>query len=387
MNVQVLTIEDKTMRNESREKDTMTRFPDFHIPSSVETPSVCVDERLMEQNIGRMASGLKVKGVEFRPHVKSHKSLEIARRQMEAGAVGLTTATIGEAEVFVEGGFEDIFIAYPLWITESKAARIRRMLDNARIAVGVSSVDGAENLVQRMRGADELRVIIEVDSGELRTGVTSPETAVVIADVIAQSGLHFAGVFTHGGHSYAGSGAVARAASDEVRSLLEAADALRSSGHYVETLSAGSTPTALVSSVAGVTEERPGTFVFGDRQQVALGAHPADSVALFVATTVVQVSGNQFVLDAGGKVFTKDLPKTVEGFGALPAYPEARIERLFDHHAVVSHARSMPRTGERVAVIPNHVCPVSNLTDEFVALGVDGEEVDRWRVDARERNR
>lgn len=365
----------------------METFPDFHIPASVETPSVCIDQHLMEQNIERMAAGLKGKGVDFRPHVKSHKSLEVARRQIEAGAVGLTAASIGEAEVFVEGGFDDVFIAYPLWVTNAKAVRIRKLLEFARVAVGVSSVEGAHNLVERMGGADQLRVIIEVDSGELRTGVTSPEMAIAVADVIAQSDLRLGGIFTHGGHSYAGSDAVAAAASDEVRSLLNAAQALKSAGHVVETLSAGSTPTALVSAVAGVTEERPGTFIFGDRQQVALGAHPADSVALFVAATVVQVAGGQFVLDAGGKVFTKDLPKTVDGFGALPRFPEARIERIFDHHAVVVGARTMPRIGDKLAVIPNHVCPVSNLAEEFIVVGRDGEEVDRWNVDARVRNR
>lgn len=365
----------------------MSTFPDFHIPASVETPALCIDLRLMDQNIQRMATGLRARGAKFRPHVKSHKCLNIARRQMEAGAVGLTAATIGEAEVFVEGGFDDIFVAYPLWITDAKGARLRRLLENATIAVGVSSVEGATNLVARMSGVDQLHVVIEVDSGDRRTGATSPEMAVAVADVIANSKLHLQGVFTHGGHSYGGLAAIVGAASDEVGALLDAARALKLAGHDVETLSAGSTPTALVSSVAGVTEERPGTFVFGDRQQVALDAHPAESVALFVAATVVEVSGGKFVLDAGAKVFAKDLPATVEGYGALPAHPEARIERLYDHHAVVTNARTLPRVGEKLAVIPNHVCPVSNLTDEFVVLGSDGEEIDRWNVDARIRNR
>jgi D-serine deaminase-like pyridoxal phosphate-dependent protein len=364
----------------------METFPNFHIPSTVETPSICIDYNRMEQNIHRMASGLAANGVTFRPHVKSHKSLNVARRQIEAGAIGLTAATISEAEVFVEGGFDNVFIAYPLWLTDAKAARVRRMLENASVAVGVSSVEGARNLVARLGGAEGLHVIIEVDSGEIRTGVMSPDGAVEVAEVIAASRLNVAGVFTHGGHSYACADAVSGAASDEARCLLNAAEALRSAGHVVDVVSAGSTPTALVSSVPGITEERPGTFVFGDCQQVALGAQPVDSVALFVATTVVQVSNGQFVLDAGGKVFTKDLPKTVEGFGALPAYPEARIERMFDHHAVVINAPSMPRVGDKLAVIPNHVCPVSNLTDEFVILGSDGEEIDRWNVDARVRN-
>lgn len=364
----------------------MESFPNFRIPSNVETPAVCIDLALMEQNIQRMASGLSDKGVAFRPHVKSHKSLTIARQQLAAGAVGLTTATIGEAEVFVNGGVEDILIAYPLWVTDAKAARLRALLDRARITVGVSSVEGAKNL-GLLLGDTTLNVLVEIESGEMRTGVTDPDAAVAVADAAASAGLSVKGAFTHGGHSYAGASVAQSAADDETRVLLEAAAALSSASFKVETLSAGSTPTALLGS-KGVTEERPGTFVFGDRQQVALGAHPATSVALYVAATVVQVSGGQFVLDSGAKVFTKDLPKTLEGFGALPGYPDARIDRLYDHHAVVTCSTGpLPSIGERVAVIPNHVCPVSNLTDEFVIINADGQEIDRWPVDARARNR
>jgi D-serine deaminase-like pyridoxal phosphate-dependent protein len=195
------------------------------------------------------------------------------------------------------------------------------------------------------------------------------------------------GVFAHGGMSYAGVDAVAPAAADEARVILSAATALRIAGHDITVVSAGSTPTALLSAVAGVTEERPGTYVFGDRQQALLGAHAANAVALFVATTVVQVSGDRFVLDAGAKVFTKDLPTTVEGYGALVAYPNAVIERLYDHHAVVSaRGGAVPTVGERLAVIPNHVCPVTNLTRELVILDEEGRETDRWPVDAGLRN-
>jgi D-serine deaminase-like pyridoxal phosphate-dependent protein len=364
----------------------MERFPSFRIPPTVETPAVCIDLPLMEQNIQRMASGLQEKGIAFRPHVKSHKSLVIAQKQLAAGAVGLTTATIGEAEVFVNGGVEDILIAYPLWVTDAKAARLRALLGRARITVGVSSVEGAKKLGSLL-GDTTLQVLIEIESGEMRTGVVDPDSAVAVANAAAAAGLTVKGAFTHGGHSYAGADAAQTAANDETRVLLEAAAALRASGYEVETLSAGSTPTALLSS-KGVTEERPGTFVFGDRQQVALGAHPAPSVALFVAATVVQVSGQQFVLDAGAKVFTKDLPRTVDGFGALPEYPDSRVDRLYDHHAVVNSASGrVPDIGERIAVIPNHVCPVSNLTDEFVVIDGDGQEIERWSVDARIRNR
>lgn len=366
----------------------MGEFPDFVIPGDVETPAVCIDSQRMDANIHRMSQGLAEKGVAFRPHVKSHKSLVVARHQVVAGAVGLTSATLGEAEVFVHGGFEDIFIAYPLWLTPDKLARLNVLLRQARIAVGVSSCDGARQMVSQFQNVKNLRILIEVDSGENRTGVTRPDEAIEIADVLVNAGMSVTGVFTHGGHSYAGAGAVEDAAADESRSLTAIAIALRGAGHRIETLSAGSTPTALSNAATGITEERPGTFVFGDRQQVTLGAHPANSVALYVLATVVQSSPQQFVLDAGGKVFTKDSPKTLEGFGALPAYPEAVVERLFDHHATVAvRGGKHPRVGEKVAVIPNHVCPVSNLTREFVVVDGDGHVVDRWPVDAGIQNR
>ncbi len=365
----------------------MPRFPDFSIPAMVETPAVCIDIERMEANIRRMSTGLASQGVAFRPHVKSHKSLQVARRQIEAGAVGLTTATIGEAEVFVNGGFDNVFIAYPLWLTAAKAARIAAMLKKARVAIGVSSLDVAQHLVTLAAVLEGLELLIEVDSGEKRTGIVDPHDAVAIADVLTAAGYALTGVFTHGGHSYAGIDAVAEAAEDESRTLSATVAALHDAGYDLTTLSAGSTPTAS-TPMAGITEERPGTFVFGDRQQVALGAHPAESVALYVVATVVQSSPEQFILDAGGKVFTKDSPKTVEGFGALPHYPQAVVEKLYDHHAVVAtRGGAYPAVGERVAVIPNHVCPVSNLTNEFIIVDPAGVEIDRWPVDAAIRNR
>lgn len=362
--------------------DPQIVFPAFVIPDSVETPAVCVVESTMQRNIDAMVTALRGRGVACRPHSKSHKNVEIARRQIEAGCVGLTTATIGEAEVFVDGGITDVFIAYPLWLTSEKAGRVRTMLERATVTVGVSSVAGAENLVHFM-ASSSLCVAVEVESGENRTGAASPEEVVAIANVIREGDLQVVGVFAHGGHSYAGGAMIETAANDESRVLLESSAALRDAGFDVTMVSAGSTPTALLSAVAGITDERPGTFVFGDRQQTILGAHRAEDVALFIAGTVVQVSAPYFVVDVGAKVLTKDLPKTVEGYGALPAYPSAIIERVYDHHGVVhSRGGALPKAGERVAIIPNHVCPITNLTRELVILSDDGVETAHWSIDA-----
>jgi D-serine deaminase-like pyridoxal phosphate-dependent protein len=362
---------------------SISDFPKFTVPSSVETPSICVDEGRMQRNIEGMVRRLSAKGVTCRPHVKSHKSIEIGRRQLAAGTIGLTTATIGEAEVFVSAGVNDIFIAYPLWVSQQKARRLRALLDNASVAIGLSSVAAAENLSRVLGGPSTLDVLIEVDSGERRSGVMDPGEALEVARACERVGLNLKGVFAHAGHSYAGASAVAGAARDEASTLITTAEALRQAGHRIETVSAGSTPTALLSAVEGVSEERPGTFVFGDRQQVILGAQRADDVALFVATTVIQVTGDRFVIDAAAKVLTKDLPPTVEGYGALVDYPDARIERVYDHHGVVdARGGRVPSVGDRLALIPNHVCPVTNLAPELIILNDDGEEIDRWSVDA-----
>jgi D-serine deaminase-like pyridoxal phosphate-dependent protein len=361
-------------------------FPMFVIPDSVETPATCVVESTMTSNIETMVTALTSRGVACRPHTKSHKNLEIGRRQIAAGCRGLTTATIGEAEVFVHGGINDVLIAYPIWFTADKAKRVTALTELATITVGVSSLAGAKNVVHFMSGTS-LCVAVEVSCGEIRTGVATSDEAVMVANVIRDGGLKVVGVFAHGGHSYAGGAMIKTAADQESNALLTSSEALRSNGFEVTMASAGSTPTALLSAVAGVTEERPGTYVFGDRQQATIGAHQPQDVALFVAGTVVQVSDPYFVIDVGAKMLTKDLPKTVEGYGALPAYPNAIIERLYDHHGVIhSRGGNVPREGERLAVIPNHVCPITNLSREFVVLDDEGRETDRWSIDAGLRN-
>jgi D-serine deaminase-like pyridoxal phosphate-dependent protein len=201
-------------------------------------------------------------------------------------------------------------------------------------------------------------------------------------------GLDLIGLFTHGGHAYAGPEAVATAAADEIAALTGAAEQMRDIGLEPRVLSAGSTPTALAVAASPVTELRPGTYLLGDRTQVALGS-PQDSVAIAIAATVVSTAvPGQVVIDAGAKTLTKDLPPYVEGYGSLPAYPDAVIERVSDYHGVVRipPGTPAPRLGEVVAIIPNHACPVVDLHDTFVAHR-SGSIIGVWPVDARGRSR
>lgn len=355
---------------------------------AIDTPAVVIDIDRVMARIEAMASFMQGRGVALRPHAKTHKSLEIGRRQMAAGAVGLTVATIGEAEVFAAGGVDDLFIAFPVIATGSKAARLRELAERCSLSVGADSVEGLEALAAAARGAARSpRVVIEIDSGGARTGV-HPERAGALARRATELGLEVTGVFTHGGHGYAGPGARAAAAVDEVEGLTTAADSLRAAGLDPVVLSAGSTPTAMLSARSPVTEERPGTYVYGDRQQAALAGEPFDDAALMVAATVVSAgSGGGFVIDAGAKVLAKDVSPFLSGHGSILGYPDAVIERVNDHHGVVTQAEGdkRPSIGTVVWVMPNHACPVVNLVDE-VLVASGGRLVDRWPVDARGRN-
>jgi D-serine deaminase-like pyridoxal phosphate-dependent protein len=349
-----------------------------------------VDLDRIEANARRLGDAAAERGVALRPHIKTHKSVALARLQMNAGAAGITVGTLGEAEVMAAGGIDDIFIGFPIWAEGPKAGRLRTLHAATPLVVGVDSGAGADWLATAVAGVvAPLRVLVEIDSGAHRTGVTSPEAALAVARRARDAGLEVIGVFTHGGHSYAGPGARTGAAADEVASLGAAADALRSAGFAVERISAGSTPTGVLAAAGDVNEIRPGTYLLGDRQQVVLEAIPPDGIALVVAATVISTAvPGQVVLDAGAKTLTKDRAGFLEGFGSIVGYPDAVIERLFDYHAAVSIApgAAAPRLGEVVGIVPNHVCPVVEQFDDFV-VSRHGESLGRWAVDARGRSR
>jgi D-serine deaminase-like pyridoxal phosphate-dependent protein len=361
------------------------------LPAGLDTPCLVVDLNVAEANARRMADGAAARGVALRPHVKTHKSLALARLQLDAGAAGITVGTIGEAEAMVYGGIDDVFVGYPVWVDGPKADRLRRLHERSSLTVGVDSPDSARLLAAAVAGSGRgpLRVLVELDSGARRSGVAGPAEAVAVARAARDAGLDVVGVFTHGGHGYRAPGAGPPAAADEVAILGAAADALRADGFAVERISAGSTPTGVHAAAGQVTEIRPGTYLLGDRQQFVLGAIPADGIAAVVATTVVSTAvAGQVVLDAGAKTLTKDRASFLEGFGFIPAYPGAVIERLFDYHAAVAIPTGTPAPGlgEIVAVVPNHICPVVEQFDSFV-VARGGAAEGSWPVDARGRSR
>jgi D-serine deaminase-like pyridoxal phosphate-dependent protein len=358
------------------------------LPAGIDTPRVLLDVARLDANIRRLQTELDARHIALRPHAKTHKSVEVARRQISAGARGITVGTLGEAEVFVAAGIVDVFLAYPLRADGPKADRLRALHAVAPdLRIGVDSADSAARLAAAVAGSGRrLEVLIEVDPGNGRTGLADPATAVHVAQAARHEGLEVVGVFSHGGHGYRLGGATG-AGADEIRTLTDCADALRSARFAIGVVSAGSTPTMLTAASGEVTEIRAGTYVYGDRQQWALGAIPADGCALAVAAMVVSVHDDRVVLDAGAKALTKDRADWLTGHGALVGYPELVIERVNDYHGIVPTAPGVarPALGEVVAIIPNHVCPVVDLVDEITAVGADGS-VSSWPVDARGRS-
>jgi D-serine deaminase-like pyridoxal phosphate-dependent protein len=346
---------------------------------SIETPAVLVDLDVVERNIGAMAERARRHGVRLRPHAKTHKVVEIGRKQLAAGAGGLSVAKVGEAEVFAAAGFQDLFVAYPV-VGEDKGRRLLALSDRARLAVGVDSPDGARTLDAVFRAAGRrLDVLLKVDVGFHRVGVPPDQAVQAAQSISALSGLRLRGVFTHAGHAYLAESpdGVGRIGQSEGSILVETAQRIRDAGIEIEEVSVGSTPTARhAMSVPGVTECRPGNYVFHDASQVSLGVCAPEDCALTVLATVVSVpAADRAVVDAGSKTLSSDpLRPSGPGHGFVLGR-RSRIARLSEEHGVIEVLPGEGfRVGERVRILPNHACVVSNLHDRL--LGVRGDRVE-----------
>jgi len=350
--------------------------------SEIPTPALVLDVHALGRNITRMARFFSPGPCRLRPHFKAHKTPAIARRQLAAGAVGLTVATVAEAEVFAAAGVEDLFVAYPLWVDAAKGARLRRLSERAVLTVGVDSVESVRALAAQLPGA---RVLVEVDSGQHRSGVPA-EDAGALAETAEHTGLEVRGVFTFPGHSYA-AGARRPVAAQEARALRVAVEALAGRGVDPAVVSGGSTPSAEDADGSVLTELRPGVYVFGDAQQWELGTIGPEEIALTCVATVVSHAGGAVVVDAGSKALGADRPPWATGHGRLLDHPDARIGLVAEHHAVVTwpSGSPLPELGSRLRVVPNHVCNAVNLADELVVVR-GGTFVEVWPVAARGAN-
>jgi D-serine deaminase-like pyridoxal phosphate-dependent protein len=349
----------------------------------LDTPSLLFDLDVLEANIEEMAAVARNAGVRLRPHTKTHKSPEIARMQLDAGASGITVAKLGEAEVMADAGIDDMLVAYPI-VGERKRSRLRALLERARVRTTTDSIEVAEGLgeVGRAR-AEPVEVLVEVDTGLHRLGRPPGEpTAELVRDLSKIDGIDVIGLLTHAGHAYRATDAEAltAAAAREGRDLAETAERCARDGSELREISVGSTPTArVVAGVAGVTEIRPGTYVFNDVQQMRLGvATEATCAARVLATVVSHRDGERFVIDAGSKALSSDGEDAspFPGRGVVVGRPELRLDLFSEEHGVGHvEAGETVRIGDRLEVIPLHVCSAVNLFD--VAYGVRGGRVER----------
>lgn len=357
----------------------MTDMPD-PIVASLDTPAVVIDAAKVEANLQRAQVYADEHGLKLRPHIKTHKMPHLALRQLELGAVGITCQKLGEAEVMADAGIADIFLPYNI-IGAAKLARLAALKRRVRLAVTADNAVVVAGYAATFGDASApLAVLVECDTGMGRCGVTTPEAARDLARLIADApGLRFEGLMTFPATHRAG----------EARAFLEKAIALlRADGLSPLVVSSGGTPDLYAAGGDAdiVNEYRPGTYVFSDRFQVEKGLGTYDDCALTVLATVVsRPSDARVVIDAGSKALTSDL-LGLEGYGYLPAYPAARIVSLSEEHGVIDFTASpdRPEIGERVHVIPNHVCPVVNLFDCVYFVRADGA-LELVRVAARGR--
>src|SRR3954471_15316241 len=371
--------------------------------SDLPTPQVVIDRSRLLNNIARVQELASTAGMRLRPHAKTHKSPVVAKMQIERGAVGICCAKIGEAEVFVDAGITDIRLPYP--VNAANAPRLLALMDRAAISIIVDHMEVARGWSEAMRRAGRvLDVLVKVDVGFHRCGIDPEADAIgFLQQVAALGGLRLRGLLSHAGHSYhaASEDDLRHVAENEAETLSGLRERAARSGIALDEISVGATPSLRFSvGQPGITELRPGNYVYFDRTQVALGAATLDDCALTVMATVVAKHPGRIILDCGSKTLTNDQARGISpagGYGAVLAgesdaldysreVDEAlTIERLSEEHATVRVTGSTPlEPGDRVRVVPNHSCVVSNLVD--VVRLVDGDRViDTLPVAARGR--
>jgi D-serine deaminase-like pyridoxal phosphate-dependent protein len=356
----------------------------------VETPALLLHHDVMERNLTHMAARATTLGVALRPHIKTHKCLEIGRRQLARGASGVTVSTLFEAEAFARGGFTDLTWAFPL--DRTHLPRVLRIVQSGvTLRVVLDDLETARALA-----GTGLHVWLKVDCGYHRAGVdpSSRYGLDVARELGAERGITFDGILSHSGHAYRtrNRDEAAQIAEQERQVMVWFADLLRRDGLPVRAISVGSTPAMVAAKdLTGVTEARPGNYIFYDRTMVLIGCCEPRDVAVTVLATVVshQPGASHFVVDAGALALSKDLGPAHLGldpvYGEVLGHAELRFASLSQEHGVMRAAAPAAiegkfRVGERVQIMPNHSCLTEAHFDEYVV--VQGDRImDRWHIE------
>lgn len=346
---------------------------------SLDTPVAMVDLDVVERNIARLQQACDRAGVRNRPHIKTHKSAEIARRQRAAGATGITCQKLGEAEVMADAGFDDILISYNV-LGAAKEPRLRALAARCRLSLSCDNAVVAAGYARAFAGlpGPPVHVLVECDTGRQRCGVGSPEAATDLAWHIARlPGLALGGLLMYPPD---GDLAMSRAFVDATRRTCAAR------GLALATVSSGGTPNLGRIGQLGETEYRAGTYVYNDRQMLHRGvATPSDCALHVMATVVSRPAPGRMMIDAGSKILSSDLSGFTD-HGLLPDHPGARLYKLAEEHGFVdiSACADPPAVGDVVRVLPNHACVVSNLMDRLTCT-CRGRDAGTLAIDARGR--
>jgi D-serine deaminase-like pyridoxal phosphate-dependent protein len=357
--------------------------------SDLDTPALLIDLDIMERNLCRAAQYANTHGLRLRPHTKTHKIPALGRRQLELGAAGLTVAKVGECEVMLRAGPSDVLVAYPV-IGRPKLERLMAAARQTAVTVALDSLTAARGLSEAASAARlTVGVLTEVDVGLGRAGV-NPGTELIelIRAVSPLPGLSFEGIAFYPGHIKK-LDAEGLAEIDQLAALLETMLAgLRAAGIQPRIVSGGSTPALFHSHrLPGMNEIRPGTYIFNDKNTVLSGGCGYEDCAASILTTVVSTARQgQMLIDGGSKTFSSDRPSPAAEvtFGHLMDVPEALFTRMNEEHGYVDiHAAGREfRIGDRIRVIPNHVCAAMNLHE--TVYGIRGDTVEHtWAVEGR----
>jgi D-serine deaminase-like pyridoxal phosphate-dependent protein len=348
----------------------------------LDTPALLIDLDVMERNLKRIASYAAAHNLRLRPHTKTHKIPELGRKQIQLGAAGLTVAKVSEAEVMVQAEPPELLVAFPV-IGQRKLSRLMNIASAARITVSLDSETAAGQLSAAAAAAGiDIGVLVEFDAGLGRVGVQPGPELIALAQCIDRlPGLRFEGIAFYPGHIKDASASLT-ALSDVVSGA--AAD-LESAGFEVRIVSGGSTPTLLRShEVARLNEIRPGTYIFNDRNTVEGGAVDwADCAASIMVTVVSTAVKHQMIVDGGSKTFSSDRSAGTGplSFGRVVEDPSAVFAKMNEEHGFITVENGF-RVGDRVKIIPNHICVAMNLHEQV--YGVRGGNVEAvWKVEGR----
>ena len=358
----------------------------------MDTPAVVVDLDILDANLKRTAELAAKSGIKLRPHIKTHKSVWIAKKQLDYGAKGITVAKLGEAEVMADGGIDDILIAFPL-VGSGKLKRLAALLRRGvHITVSVDSLEAARGIsdVGTELGM-QISLYLDINTGLNRCGLEPGQASAELALAIsALPGVAVTGLMTHAGHAYGCRDAESaqKVAFEEAEGLIATQKIITDRGVNVPEISVGSTPTSkFAGQLSGVTEMRPGAYVFGDGSQLFPGLITEEECAMRIYTTVISTPRPGYIIvDAGSKTLTNDASIHRSGYGYLPDYPEIMVERLSEEHGILAVPDNCGlQIGDVVSLIPNHCCTVVNLRDEL--FGTRGGKLEQvLKIDARGKN-